>query len=301
MTTQAASISKTFQVSHSLRQVICNDVFEAVFQPMAGGRLLSLRHVDHGDLLVPLHDESIDLNRWPKAGAFPLFPFHNRLRDAVFRHDGKTIQLEPNSANGKDVLHGPAHRRPWNVTELAPSLLEMSMDYQADNEWPFDFRATQRFKLDNNRLTIRLGLTNTGRTMMPGGFGWHPYFRHSTDEQIRIIARRQWDPFGLGGRSEAGKHDLGTPVASIPHDIAQHYSGWTTATIQIQGGATISLLGDADLSCLTALQTSQYLCLEPTSHVAGALEALPDACPETGMRLMYPGKSHYGTVSLSIS
>ncbi len=301
MTTQAASIPRTIQHLHALRQVIRNDIFEVVFQPMAGGRMLRLRHVDHGDVLVPLHDEDIDLDRWPKAGAFPLFPFHNRLRDAVFQNDGKTIRLKPNSANGKDVLHGPAHRRPWSVTELGPAHIEMSMDYRADDEWPFDFRATQRFELHQDRLIIRLGLTNTGSTVMPGGIGWHPYFRHSTDEQIRITAQQQWDPFGLGGLSEAGKHNLRTMVTSIPRDTAQHYSGWTKATVRINGGATTTLLGDDALSCLTALQTSQYLCLEPTSHVAGALERLPDACPETGMRLLQPGASLSGTVSLSIS
>lgn len=301
MTTQAAPISKTFQDSHPLRHVIRNDVFEAVCKPMAGGRMLSLRHVDHGDLIVPLHDEAIDLDRWPKAGAFPLFPFHNRLRNAVFRHDGKTIRLKPNSANGRDVLHGPAHRRPWNVTELAPTLIEMSMDYRADNEWPFDFRATQRFELDQSGMTIRLCLTNTGQTVMPGGIGWHPYFRHSTDAQIKITAQQQWDPFGLGGLSEPDKQKLQTPIASIPRDMAQHYSNWTKATVQMTGGATISLVGDANLSCLTALQTSQYLCLEPSSHVAGALEHLPDACPATGMRLLLPGASLNGTASLSIS
>jgi len=257
--------------------------------------MLRLRHVDHGDLLIPLQDTAFNPGEWPKAGAFPLFPFHNRLLNDAFYLSGKMIQLRAN------VMHGPAHRHPWHVTAEAPSQIEMTLHYQADEDWPFDFTAKQRFELDPSGLHVKLSLTNTSTTLMPGGIGWHPYFRPSPDGHIRITAKRQWDPFGPGGLSEPVKHDHRNPGAARPRDETQHFSGWIEATAQIKGGATISLAGDSGLSCLTTLHKQHYLCLEPVSHVAGALGVLPETCSETGMRLLSPGESHIGKVRLSIT
>ncbi len=302
MTPLEASLPGTLQDPRVRPQVICNDALEAVFQPLAGGRLLRLRHMDHGDLLVPLDDEFIDLDRWPKAGAFPLFPFHNRLRNAAFRHEGRTIKLNPNTTNGKDVMHGPAHRRPWHVSDQAAEYIEMALEYRADTDWPFDFMATQRFELHGSSVKVRLALTNTGRTVMPGGIGWHPYFRPSLDGQIGLAAVRQLEPFAQGGPLETNLEGSPTAKVALPDGETRHFSGWTQATASIGEGINITLMGDRELTCLAALHKSDYLCLEPVSHVAGAFEAMrANAGTNTGPRLLTPGESLTGTAILSVA
>jgi aldose 1-epimerase len=286
------------QVSDS--RVICNDHFEASFAPRAGGRLLVLRHVVHGDIVVPMDNRSFDPTNWPKAGAFPLFPFHNRLRDAAFRLEGRTTRLLPNMANGRDVMHGPAQRRPWRVSETGPDYLEMTLTYRADDDWPFDFSATQRFRLQENCLIVRLSLTNSGKALMPGGMGWHPYFRPSPDGNIQITAARVWHPFAPGNPFAHVTHNSRGWDGQFARDVTRHYSGWTIAMARIGEGTTISLSGDTSLSCLAALHKNDYLCLEPASHVAGALETLPELCPETGLRLLRPGETMSGVSILSV-
>ncbi|MCX2720857.1 aldose 1-epimerase [Roseibium salinum] len=282
----------------SERHTISNHFLEATFQPLAGGRMLRLRHADHGDLLVPLQDASFDRGVWPKAGAFPLFPFHNRVRDSRFRHESRLIRLKPNSANGADVIHGPAHRRRWRITEKGPDFVEMVLDYHADQEWPFDFTAAQRFELDGNSLSIGLSLTNSGHATMPGGLGWHPYFKPSRDGLVLTDARSQWNPSGPSGLPERRPRDIGAGGNSIAIDSTEHFSDWTKATACIGDGAGITFYSHPHLSHLVLHRKADYLCMEPASHVSGALAALPEA--KFGLCLLVPGASLSGTVRLSV-
>lgn len=300
MTISEASSLDILTEPISDRRTIRNDCFEATFQPLAGGRMLRLRHVDHGDLLVPLHDTSFDPVKWPKAGAFPLFPFHNRLRDAAFKHDGRLVRLRPNAANGTDVMHGPAHRRAWSVTEKGADFIEMALAYRADDEWPFDFTATQRFELHEEHLSIGLSLTNTSGAPMPGGIGWHPYFKPPRDGVVMTDATSRWEPAGPKGLPERTARDGSTGGNSIEIDSTRHFSDWTEASAWIGDGARITLSGSSRLSCLVVHWRTEYLCLEPASHVSGAFAALPKPSPETGLCLLAPGETLVGIARLSV-
>lgn len=251
--------------------------------------MVSLRHVDHGDILVPLNDLHFAPYAWPKAGAFPLFPFHNRIRDAYFTMNDRRIRLRPNMANGRDVMHGPAHQRPWDITEIGPTLLGMTLNYHADDDWPFDFTASQRFELCEDGLSISLKLTNSGKTAMPGGIGWHPYFTPSPDGQIQVHAEQT-----------AECPDAGANPITL--DVTQHYSGWTEtiARIDTLPGATISLTAFSGLSYCALLHKADYLCIEPVSHLAGAFQIAPASRSGAGLRLLAPGEFMTGTAMLRI-
>ncbi|MDD7973300.1 hypothetical protein [Roseinatronobacter alkalisoli] len=276
---------------------IRNDALRAVFHPVAGGRLGSLRHARHGDLIVPFIADTFDPSTWPKSGAFPLFPFHNMLRHSTFEHEGRPVRLRPNMPGGKDVMHGPAHRRAWSVSYHGEEQIALTLDYHADGDWPFDFRATQRFELHQDQLTVKLYLTNTGREHMPGGLGWHPYFRASKDGVIGLDATRRWTPFGPAGMT----HDSPVaPLIRLALGSTWHYSGWTQATAVVGDGARITLSGQGALTCFAALHKEAYLCLEPVSHVAGAL-AGPQTPTDTGLRHLAPSESMCGTIILSVA
>ncbi|WP_417209463.1 hypothetical protein [Antarctobacter sp.] len=294
MSRSSSSIGSYHRLERADECSIRNAQIEARFAPWAGGRIVSLRHVDHGDILVPLNDLHFAPDAWPKAGAFPLFPFHNRIRDAYFTMNDRRVRLRPNMANGRDVMHGPAHQRPWDITEIGPTLLGMTLNYHADDDWPFDFTASQRFELCEDGLSISLKLINSGKTAMPGGIGWHPYFKPTSDDSIRVHSARPAKKSRAGNRP--GAND------PITLDVAHHYSGWTHSTVRIdtETSATISLKGDAELSYCAVLHKADYLCIEPVSHLAGAFDAAPTLWPETGLRLLAPGASMKGTARLRV-
>jgi aldose 1-epimerase len=149
-------------------------LLEARLKSGHGGRMTHLRHRDLGEILVPTPDAEFEPLNWPKAGAYPLFPYHNRLKAAAFEHEGKRHVLVPHPALRTDAMHGPAHRRPWRIATESEDAANLVLDYAADADWPFDFRAEQGFRLFPDRLEIALTLTNTGNGPMPGGLGWHP-------------------------------------------------------------------------------------------------------------------------------
>lgn len=283
------------------RQVIRNQTFEAMFQPLAGGRMMYLRHADHGDILVPLRDASFSPSNWPKAGAFPLFPFHNRLRNAAFNYGGHVVQLKPNAANGTDTMHGPAHRRPWQVTGKGSSFITMNLAYQPDDEWPFHFTATQHFELHEDQLTITLKLTNTDDATMPAGLGWHPYFQPSRDGKVITNATTRWEQNDTTKCPEEFERSSSTDDSLLKLDSTVHYANWTNASARIGDGAAISLSADKALSHLVLHRKNEYLCIEPTSHAAGAFATLPEPPTETGIRMLAPGETMTGTAALQVN
>mgnify|MGYP006400760661 CR=1 FL=1 len=280
---------------------IQSDTLRAVFRPAAGGRMARLHHADHGDLLIPLGPDPFAPSAWPKAGAFPLFPFHNKLQTGSFRIDGREVRLRSNMADGIGVMHGPSHCRAWRVSGHSKRHIRLTLDYAADEDWPFDFQAQQRFALSGNRLTIALCLINTGSHPMPGGIGWHPYLQPSAEGLIDLHAARQWHPFDQECPSRPVQTTDAAPAIHLATGQTQHYSGWRDVTALIGAGARISLEARDGLTCLAALHKSGYLCLEPVSHVAGALDASGASPFDMGMRRLGPGDSLSGTVVLEVS
>ncbi len=247
----------------------------------------SLRHVDHGDLLVPLPETVTDLTQWPKAGAFPLFPFHNRLTGGVLRLPGGSHRLRANTANGADVMHGPAHRRPWRVTDEGPDFVEMTLAYGADAEWPVDFTATQRVTLTLNGLLLDLRLHNDDAVDMPGGVGWHPYFAPPPDGHVQIRT---------ASSDAQGNNWTDRPVDI---DATDHLSDWRDVAIRI--GVARLVVSAAGLDHLILHRKPGYLCVEPVSHAIGALDALPNVASETGLRMLRPGESMGARLTLEIA
>lgn len=59
-----------------------------------------LVHERFGDILIPTTGPEFDPLNWPKAGAYPLFPYHNRLVGAAFEHEGRHYEVLPHPALG---------------------------------------------------------------------------------------------------------------------------------------------------------------------------------------------------------
>ncbi|MCO5731158.1 aldose 1-epimerase [Rhizobium sp. SSA_523] len=269
---------------------IGESALRAAFRPAAGGRMSRLWHRDLGDILVPMSSEPFAPFEWPKAGAYPLFPFHNRVRGGVLRHAGKSYRLAPHPALKPDGMHGPAHRRVWTVSHRDRNAIGLVLDYAADEDWPFDFRAEQDFAIDGDRLTVALRLINTGRDVMPGGLGWHPYFdaalfdRASTDAKLTYPLDGQNLPNGAA--PELRRKDLLPDVAGY----TIHLAAWSRAQIVRDRGFMVEMTYALGLPHLAVHRMPDYLCLEPVSHRAGALDRASLTEEEEGLAEISPGR-----------
>ncbi|MFB9949336.1 aldose 1-epimerase [Rhizobium puerariae] len=274
---------------------------EARFLPENGGRMTHLVHDRLGDILVPTAEPGFDPLNWPKAGAYPLFPYHNRLVGAAFTHEGRRHEVLPHPLLVTDAQHGPAHRRPWHVVAQEADRIELAVDYGADADWPFDFRAVQRFALDGDRLDVELSMANTGDLSMPGGFGWHPYFAAGLDKAVSCDASGIWpvNETGIpaGGVSPASRTD-GEP--SPREGFTVFLSGWRSAAAVLNGGARITLTAGPELPHVVAHRTAGYVCLEPVSHVAGAFGFPPGEQAAAGLFVLQPGEARSARLSLHV-
>lgn len=136
---------------------------------LEAGRLSSLQ-VDGLELLVT---DGPKPTRW---GSFPMIPWCGRLPFGRLDWEGETHEFPLNSpphANHGTVMHqhwaleSETERAATMATPLAPP-------------WPFGGRATQRFVIDDDALTVTAVVEADDRPM-PAMIGWHPWFRRALE------------------------------------------------------------------------------------------------------------------------
>lgn len=264
-----------------------------VLRPSAGGRIAALWRDDDGvrrDILVPMLPRPFDPANWPKAGCYPLLPFSNRIRDAVFTADGTVVRL-PAHPPGPHALHGFSQRRPWTLHE-APAGPVMRFEHDAD-AWPWTFAAEQRLVLDADGLTLTLWVQNRAATAMPLGLGFHPYLAAAPGDRVRFAVAAEWDVdadfIATAPGTAPVRHDA--PLGTEP--VTRYCAGWEgTATLLRPGAAPVSVTAEAPLDHLVfhVPPGGAYLCVEPVSHVADAFNLAARGVAGTGHRMLAPGE-----------
>lgn len=287
---------------HSLEMIdIAHGPFSARVIPAWGGRIASLHYAEAGDILVPITASEFDPLNWPKAGGYPLFPFHNRIRQAAFYHNGVRYPLQPHPALGGDVMHGPAHQRAWQVTSSASSSVSLRLDYQPDADWPFAFTAQQLIELDDHGLTVHLKLANGSNELMPCCFGWHPYLAADLAVPAQTDARTAYP------LDAQNLPTLAEPVArkteEIPAEVGYtlHFRDWTKAHYRLQNRWDVAVTADPVFKHIAVHRTERYLCLEPVSAAAGVLNLPKGERAARGLTVLEPGEAISGSVRLSIT
>lgn len=269
----------------------------ASFAPEMGGRMLALSLLDGTDIVIPMAAHRFNAADWPRAGAYPLFPYHNRLADAVVRVDNTAVVLQPHPAALPHTLHGPAHSRPWQVTMLEPDRIVMALNYLADAEWPWDFTAVQDFRVQGSTLAATFSLTNNASDVMPGGMGWHPYFastmQTASDANFVWAHREDYLP--------TGQKEAIVDRAEQERRPTSYLQDWTSARIVCDAGAVTTMTASSPFDYLVVHRGDPaHVCVEPATHVANAWNLEADAS-DVGARLLHPGEILAGTVTLEIS
>ncbi len=279
---------------------VASGPLSARFAPRWGGRLTHLVHAELGDILVPTHETKFHPWDWPKAGAYPLFPYHNRVAGAAFSHRGKDYAILPHPALLGDAMHGPAHRRAWRIEEHATDRVTLTLDYRADNEWPFSFTAWQTFSLDDRGLSLKLKLVNRADRPAPAVIGWHPYIRASLDDEAYTDATAAYalDPLNMPISSVPVHRDDETIPASSGYTL--HFCKWSKAAL-LRGNAKIELSAETIFGHIAVHRTERYLCLEPVSAVAGVLGLPESERQASGLVLLGPDEHLSGRIRMSIT
>jgi len=100
------------------------------------------------------------------TACFPLVPYSNRIRDAAFRFGGHAVRLEHSWPH---ALHGHGWLAPWTLEARGADRATLSFE-RAAGDWPWAYRAEQRFVLHRQRLDVILSLQNLATTPMPASW-----------------------------------------------------------------------------------------------------------------------------------
>jgi aldose 1-epimerase len=229
------------------------------------------------------------------TASFPLVPFCNRIPNGRFSFGGVDVVLPPNLGDHPHALHGQGWRGAWTVDKAEGGEAVLSYDH-APGDWPWAYRAQQRFVLGENALRIALSVTNTGETPMPAGLGFHPYFPRRPGERLTAPVDGVWmiDDDVLPTVHHAGVWGpdwaAGAAVEGHPGLIDHCYTGWTQAAVLSAPG-----LPDTTITASAACRWlhvyvppgQDFYCVEPC-----ASRPNPFGAGETGLVTLAPGQSH---------
>ncbi len=131
---------------------------------------------ENGAELVRLQDDQGRDLLWDGNPAFwtgrspLLFPVVGRVRNNRIRVDGLEYELPK---------HGFARTSRFEVEEAGPSQCRFRLcsDASTLKQYPFPFVLDVSYRIKKATLTIMALVTNTGSTVMPVSFGFHPAFR----------------------------------------------------------------------------------------------------------------------------
>lgn len=111
-----------------------------------------------------------------------LCPFPNRIADGKFQFEGKLHQLKCNETANNSALHGFIADKIFSIknidTNEQEAIIVLLYIYKGDLAgFPYPFEVELEYKLElSGKLTCSSKISNTGKTSLPFGLGWHHYF-----------------------------------------------------------------------------------------------------------------------------
>jgi aldose 1-epimerase len=256
------------------------------------------------------------------TGTPVLYPTPNRVRNGVFRWEGKDY---PQRRAGKPVLeHGLVHTEAWEAAEPVAdgsgARLEAWLDFKEGGtlyqSFPFPHRLGLSFLLTARGIRVTYSICNHGTRELPFGFGLHPYFMKITGDDctwVTLPANAVMDatsdllPTGRLKRVRGSIYDLGTPAPvsflDMDHVFTRLRRG-KHARIQHRGaGLGIDLEATRDFTHLVLYtpRGEKYFCLENQTCSTDAHNLWDRGfAMESGLKTVKPGAVHSGSVSYAV-
>jgi aldose 1-epimerase len=245
-----------------------------------------------------------------RPSCFPMVPFASRIRDGRFSFAERAVELRPNNPSEPHPIHGHGWRQPWVLADsqsaASSNFSSISLEYlhEAD-DWPWRYRAIQRFELEERRLRITLAVENLSPEPMPVGLGFHPYFPRPSDARVGARVGKRW-------RMDAemlpvARETVDTGVDSIAIETTQTldavFSDWNqTATIElVDAGARIRMTAGDVFEHLVIYSPAgaEFVCVEPVSNVPDAFNLSSSLFPRPLFQTLAPGESLSGWLSIA--
>jgi len=269
--------------------------------PAAGGSVARLT-IDGVDILRPTTGADIASGKGNDAAAYPLVPYSNRIGDGRLVFEGEAFHLERNWPGVAHAMHGDGWAHAWRVEKSDARSAEISYLHEragGDGGWPFRYRARQSYRLDDDRLTVRMALENLEDRPVPAGIGLHPFFVRDPDTELACRTKAVWtadaDVLPIERIALPPQWDFGVARKVDGVVLDNCFDGW-------DGRAAITWPARRLQLALEASQPFRHLviyvppgrdffCVEPVSHANGLV----------GLSPLGPGATLAGEIVFRIS
>ena len=238
----------------------------AVILPEKGATVISLEK--NGTEFLYCDRENLDSPERPRCGIPFLFPIFGRLKDRTYVWGEESYTMD---------IHGFGHTSVWQVADHREDALSLVLE--ADDttlaQYPFRFRVTLDFTVQDGTLTIGQTYENLDEKPLPYNYGFHPYFLTEKLENLSVETTADtFFDFTVGGKA----FGHGCVSIALPEGAPE-----TGAAFMGVHGPTV-LHNDAESKRLTMefdnsfhthvlwnLGGKKFLCVEPVNGTADGL------------------------------
>jgi aldose 1-epimerase len=271
--------------------------------PALGGSIAYFRK-DGQDLMRPLSPADHRAKNVLGVASFPMVPYANRIAGNAFDFGGRTWRVSANNPPERFNVHGTGWHSAWQAEEDGRSIL-LNLDRPAPDE-AYSYRATQRFSLAHDGLTVDMRLTNIGSVSMPFGFGLHPWFERSERTELTFKATHFFmeGPDGVATERLVMPPELsfaeGRPLPATWRN--NDFGGWD-GKVEIRfadRGVGLRIEADPVFAHLMLYCDPEkpFFCLEPQSNAPCAFNRMAGSEGFAfGARVLAPGETLEGTIS----
>jgi aldose 1-epimerase len=269
--------------------------------PEAGGSVARFS-CDGVDLLRPMTAEAIASGKGNNAALYPLVPYSNRIANGRLAFEGEVFHLAQNWPDVGHPLHGDGWAHAWTVERSDPASAEIAYLHERASDqggWPFRYRARQRYRLDDDRLTISISIENLDDRPVPAGIGLHPFFVRDPDCMLACRTAFAWraDAEVLPVDRIPVPPDWDFAAGRRPDSVALDncFDGWDGRALIAWPARSLRL----DLEASTPFRHlviftppgESFFCVEPVSHANG----------QVGLAALAPGRTLSGEAVFRLS
>jgi aldose 1-epimerase len=229
-----------------------------------------------------------------QAACFPLVPFANRIRGGHFDCGGRRVTLAPNMAGDASPLHGQGWLASWQVLDAQDAQATLGLRHRA-GEWPWDYEATQRFRLQADRLEITIACRNVSSEPMPCALGFHPFFPCAAGTRLDTQVESAWtvdpDVLPVANVPAVGRYDLRDRQID-GQGLDNGFDGWRgeARITWADSPFTLSIrCADADRFQVYSPLEGGVFVAEPVQNANAALNEPAADWPRLGIEMLAPG------------
>jgi aldose 1-epimerase len=253
--------------------------------PAAGG---SVARFSCGgfDVLRPMTDGAVASGRGNDAAVYPLVPYSNRIRDGRLAFGGEGIQLARNWPGIRHPMHGDGWAHAWEVVTATESSAEIVYRHQpagGAGGWPFRYLARQAFRLEDDRLVIRIALENLEDRAVPAGIGLHPFFVRNSRTTLAVRVEAVWtadsEVLPVERIAVPPQWDFSRARPVDPVALDNCFDGWDGRALIVWPERALRL--DLEASepfrhvVIYSPPGQRHFCVEPVSHANGQVGRAP--------------------------